>query len=483
MRYPLSVLLLAMMAIIISCSPKVTNTPVTKTTTPPPKVEQSMTDCDTWLGKPNQSEAEDSHVLYRDAIREGKMDEAFPLWQMAYNTGPAADGRRDYHFTDGAKLYADKLAKATSDAEKKQHIAKIEALYDEGAKCYPENASKYFGLLGFDQYYKYQGLVDKSTVYKTFKKSIDLRPDSAHYFTINPFTAVMIDMLLEQKISMAEGQKYAKIIMNSIAHGKSTCKNARQCEPWAIIEEYAPLRLADLEGIKGFYDCDYYRAKYMTEFEQGQSDCEVIQTVYGRLKWGGCPLDNPDFVKVKTIRDRDCAPEPIPSTAPRVGTVRQAYDALREAEYKLAIEKFQEAIKVSSKPANQAKYALLIAKIYYGHLKNYPESRKWARESIKYNPNKGAPYILIGKLYASSGPLCGPGRGWDSQIVTWPAIDKWQKAKRVDPSVAAEANKLIARYRQYMPDTSEIFQRGLKEGASFRVRCWIQENTTIRKAP
>jgi len=91
--------------------------------------------------------------------------------------------------------------------------------------------------------------------------------------------------------------------------------------------------------------------------------------------------------------------------------------------------------------------------------------------------------MLIGTLYASSGPLCGPGTGWDSQVVTWPAIDKWQKAKSVDPSVAGEANKLIARYRQYMPAKGDIFQRSLTEGASFRVRCWIQETTTIRSAP
>jgi len=447
----------------------------------PPKTVQTLTDCETWLGKPNQSSAEDAHVLYRDAIRVGKMNEAFPLWETAYRIGPAADGRRDYHFTDGAKLYADKLAKATSEFEKKGYIAKIEAIYEEGAKCYPENASKYFGLLGFDQYYKYEGLVDKSTVYNTFKKSIDMRGDSAHYFTINPFTAVMIDMLLEKKITMAEGQKYAKVIMNSIAYGKANCKNARECEPWEIIEDYAPLRLEDLEGLEGFYDCDYYRDKFMAEFEDNQSDCEIVQLTYGRLKWGGCPLDDPDFMRVRNIRDQNCAPEPVAVSEP--GPVTQAYQALREAEYRLAVEKFEEAISVSSRPDLQAKYALLIAKIYYAHLKNFSESRKWARESIGYDGTNGEPYILIGKLYASSGPLCGPGRGWDSQIVTWPAIDKWQKAKSVDSSVAAEANKLINRYRQYMPDTGEIFQRGLKEGDSFRVRCWIQENTTIRKAP
>ena len=129
-----------------------------------------------------------------------------------------------------------------------------------------------------------------------------------------------------------------------------------------------------------------------------------------------------------------------------------------------------------------AKFNLRIAKIYYGHVRDFRKAREFAYKALEYRPDWGEPYIVIGKLYASSGPLCGPGRGWDSQIVTWPAIDKFRKAKRVDPSVAAEANKWIAYYQKYMPSVEDIFQRQLNEGDSFRVGCWIQESTTIRPA-
>ena len=122
----------------------------------------------------------------------------------------------------------------------------------------------------------------------------------------------------------------------------------------------------------------------------------------------------------------------------------------------------------------------MIAKIYYGDIKNFVSARKYAREAAKLKSSWGEPYILIGKLYASSGPLCGPGHGWDSQIVTWPAIDNFQYAKKIDPSVAGEANKWINTYSQYMPNREDIFQRSIKEGSSFKVKCWINENTTVR---
>ena len=102
---------------------------------------------------------------------------------------------------------------------------------------------------------------------------------------------------------------------------------------------------------------------------------------------------------------------------------------------------------------------------------------------MKNKANWGDPLILIGKLYASSGPLCGPGTGFKSQVVCWPAIDKWNEAKRVDPNVAPEANTLIPRYAKYMPSKSDIFSRpDIKEGGTFKVKCWIQETTKIRAA-
>jgi len=45
-----------------------------------------------------------------------------------------------------------------------------------------------------------------------------------------------------------------------------------------------------------------------------------------------------------------------------------------------------------------------------------------------------------------------------------------------------EANKLINRYEKYMPSKEDLFQRSLKTGGTFKVKCWIQESTKIRPA-
>jgi hypothetical protein len=66
--------------------------------------------------------------------------------------------------------------------------------------------------------------------------------------------------------------------------------------------------------------------------------------------------------------------------------------------------------------------------------------------------------------------------------VTWAAIDKWQQAKQADPTYAEEADRLIKQYRKYMPSQEDIFMRNIKEGSTFKVPCWIQENTKVRAA-
>jgi hypothetical protein len=158
-----------------------------------------------------------------------------------------------------------------------------------------------------------------------------------------------------------------------------------------------------------------------------------------------------------------------------------ANEALQEGRYRDAISLIEKYInEETDDPDRKAKMKFRIANIYYGYLKNFPAARKAAQEASRFQPGWGDPYMLIGTLYASSGPLCGPGRGWDSQVVVWPAIDMWTKAKSIDRSVASKANELIERYSQYMPTIGDVFQRGLQDGQSYFVPCWIQETTVIR---
>ena len=54
------------------------------------------------------------------------------------------------------------------------------------------------------------------------------------------------------------------------------------------------------------------------------------------------------------------------------------------------------------------------------------------------------------------------------------------QAKRVDASVAEEANKMIAAYSTHTPAVQDLFMIGKKEGDKIHVGGLINETTTIR---
>ncbi len=476
--YVLRFSILVSLIIIYSCTPKVTEpiateTPKPKITVPP---KEGASPCTKWTDVQNTEGIKTAHVLYRDFLKQKQFTEAIPYWEKAYNAAPAADGFRDYHFLDGVKIFEHLLDNETNPAKKEEHINRIFGLYDEAAKCYQDKASLYKGLKAFKMYYKFPEKSSQKEKYNLFKEVIDADKEKTADFVINPFTALLLEQITTDGITIEEGRKYAQQIFKIVDHGTKNCKNTKECDRWELVKGYSPARLEELEGIENFYPCSYYQEKYTKEYEANPSDCETIELVYSRLKWGKCPASDALLMKLKPEIDRCFPPEVVsgPSTAGP-----SCAQLLREANYTESISCYEGKADGNPDSERAANYYLTIAKIYYAHLKKFSKARKYARKALEKKPGWGKAHLLIGKLYASSGPLCGPGTGFDSQVVTWVAIDEWNKAKR-DPETAAEASRLISKYQQYMPNKEDIFIRSIKVGDTFTVKCWINQSTKVR---
>lgn len=475
MNWISNISMLALITLIVSCSPKtkeVIEVPVeTTTVTDPNNPCRKFSD----LSPADREEAENAFVLYKDQMSFKKYEAALKIWRVAYELAPGSNGVVMSHFSDGVTIYSE-LAKATSDIElKKRYVDTIKMINAKLEECFQVDGVQ-MGRRAFDYFYNLGDLIPEEEQFETFTRAIEMNKGQMLYYTVNPFTKLLYDRVLDGKISVEDGRKYAKIISTSIEKGLKNCKG-QECEGWSTVNDYAPDRLEALEGVDGFYDCDYYSTKYYAKFKEFSDSCYVINTAYSRFLRGGCPENDPRFLEIKAAKQANCFVAPPPP-----GTLRQAYDAYSDGKYKEAVGLFEQFVDETDDNEKKAKYLFLISQIYYGDIKNFSQSRNYAYQAAKFKANWGEPYMLIGKLYASSGPLCGPGRGFDSQIVTWPAIDMFAKARSIDPSVAGEANSLIARYAKYMPSKEDIFLRNLKSGSSFYVGCWIQESTTIRTA-
>jgi len=62
-------------------------------------------------------------------------------------------------------------------------------------------------------------------------------------------------------------------------------------------------------------------------------------------------------------------------------------------------------------------------------------------------------------------------------------VDRFARARDVDANRAAQASELISLYRQQFPTGDDLFFHNITEGSSYRVGCWIQENTIVRRRP
>ena len=149
----------------------------------------------------------------------------------------------------------------------------------------------------------------------------------------------------------------------------------------------------------------------------------------------------------------------------------------KKGDLEKAIGYFDQAIELESDPMKKADNCynaavVLMSKKMYGRAKTY------AAKAISNNANCGKAYILIAQMYGAS-----PNWSDESALnkcTYFAAIDKLQRAKSVDPSVAEEADKLIRTYAAYTPKDEDLFFLGLKKGNSVTIGGWIGETTTIR---
>lgn len=465
---------------VYSCSPKITEIPqeADSLESGPNEVTKSepISPCPSFDDLPGyeRGQAETAFVLYRDYLKVGNYKEALQQWQIAYYTAPGSNGRVKYHFDDGVKIYKYLYDNTQDENLKTTYVDTIMMIFDKRKECFGDEAFVN-GLKGFNLYYYFDKHAKSADIYQLLKSNLDVKGKNADYFVINPLTKLLYEGVISGEISYDDGRKYALLIIQNIENGKATCKG-EICDAWTIIEEYALDRLESLEALEDFYDCKYYTDKYYTLFKLYPDSCDVVDLAYSRLVRAQCDPKGPELTELRNAKNTTCfvAPPPLSCAA-------QGAEHYNNGKYSKAIDSYLQCVENSSNNDTKAQYLLLVAKIFYRDLKNFPQSRRYALEAAKIKSGWGDPYMLIGNLYASSGSLCGPGRGWDSQVVTWPAIDMWTKAKNVDSRVTNEANNLINRYSQYMPKKEDVFFRTeLKMGGDYFVPCWIQENTKIR---
>ncbi|NND05728.1 MAG: hypothetical protein HKN87_05055 [Saprospiraceae bacterium] len=453
-------------------------------------IQFASAQCETWNDSPQKEEAENSHTNYRSALKMKDFELAFSEWQKAYNIAPAADGLRDFHYMDGIKIYKEQLKNITDDAMRKEIIAKILTLYDQAVQCYESTAIKLkdcddtcqkqkagqvLGRKAFDMFYEFNSPYPENLA--MFERCLELSNNDVEYIVFEPTANILVYQFQNEQIDAAKVREIHEELVEAADYG---IENNEQYK--AYFESSKARMLAKFSEIESeVFDCDYFKGKLIPMHDEKPDDPDVVKYVYNKLLQEGCPKEDPFLAKLQSTYEKYASEENAKMQAEfeakNPGVV--ASRLYKEGDFEGAISKYEEALENEEDQLKKAQYHLNIASIEFRKLKKLQSARSKALKAAQLRSDWGAPYLLIGDIYADAANSCG-GDSFGARVVILAALDKYLKARAIDESVATEANRKISIYNANRPNKDDAFMRGHKEGDVLSTGCWIGEKTKLR---
>ena len=412
-----------------------------------------------------------SSSISHEAVKAGNFKDAYKPWKVVLDNCPTL---RYYTFTDGYKILKGLLGqiKDKNSADYKKYFDELMNTHDLRIKYTPEflakgvkvsSADEALGIKAVD-YIAFAPKVDANVAYNWLRQSVDAAKGESAGATLFYFLQMSLDKL---KTDPSHKEQFIQDYLNASEYADA-----------AIAAETKEASKKAYQGIK-----DNLVALFINS---GTADCESLQNIYGpKVEANQTDLAYLkkviDIMKMMRCTDSDAYQQASfyvykiePSTEAATGC---AYQAFKKGDIEGSVKFFDEAINLETDNVKKAEKAYAAASVL-ASAKKLSQARSYAQKAISFNENYGAPYILIANLYAMS-----PNWSDESALnkcTYFAVIDKLQRAKSVDPSVAEEANKLIGRYAAHTPQAKDLFMLGYKAGDRITIGGWIGETTTIR---
>lgn len=467
---------------------------------------------------PDKQQTLESASLYTEFYKQEQAKEnvadrdytdALKNWRYVFDNAP---GLRQNTFVRGENMYKEMIEVETDAAKKEELIAVLFEIIEKRGDCWGQKGSalgrKAFYIASF-----YEGRDQE--VFDLFDEAMDVDGNTTDPDIFSPYLGLLYGKVRSKEVDKSKFdalvERATAICDYNITNGTENAAAYEAAKTKITNFEGNVLDLEELERKKNINDCASAKAFFQPKLAADPNNIDLVKEYFGFLQKVDCTKDSEYYrMIVKRADIEPDVPRSIVYTAANVKLNDKDYAAAKnylnralgmygdEPEYQGKINYTLAGIEYSEKNYTEATrlynaafnniddiekkgaIKMKLANMAY-RLDDFPTARKYAEEAMTFMPNSGDPYMLIGQLYASSGKLCGPGTGWDSQVVVWCAIDAWYKAKQIDSSVADKAQEKINKYSQYFPTKQDAFMsQGKSQGDSYFVPCWIQRSTTVR---
>ena len=418
-----------------------------------------------------QNECDADISVYREAYKQWdrKASSANPVmissWRKVFLNCPSYKERT---LTDGTVIVNNALIKGTNDpALKEKYIDTLVMVYETRIQYFPktkngDQVGNIKGRMGVDLM-SYPSRLEQA--YTALKESIDLDGNNSSNTYIDNYFQAILFMVKAQKLDESVILDEYSRLMDITEYNISKYTEAGDEK---MLNGYLSTKNTLETGVQPYANCDDLIRIYQKKYDADPDNAELLQKIASVLAARNCDKSELYLnVAVKLHRLN-----PSPESAYFIG---KRY--LADQDYNKATSYLLEATKSSDVKSAEQSYKYL-AQIMWKEGKN-EQARTYARRAIDLVKTDGEPYLIIGHIYASSSKECN-ANPLHAKAVFWAAVDKFQEAKKVDPSVATEANKWIKEYSKLFPTSEDAFFYNIFEGDTYQVECWINETTTAR---
>ncbi|MCR5454318.1 MAG: hypothetical protein K6F33_04970 [Bacteroidales bacterium] len=414
---------------------------------------------------------------FAEYAKQNAWEEAYPSWSILFKNFPKCS---QTVYSNGVNIVKKKMQKATTGKEQQIWVDTLMMVYDQRIKYFAASSKNYgeaylLGRKGVDlAKYRKEPM---EAPYNCLMKSIDLGGKDSEYAVIQTAMQSTITMYNAKKIdATVVVDKYlllSDILAQKKAEEKKKLENAKDDKAKKKAESDLATCAQVEGGVLSLFSssdaaqCEVLVNAFTGKLNENPNDIELCDKIVKVLGSKGCN----DTQLYEDAVSKVIASNPTESAC--FGFAKMLEKKGKEDE---AIENYKQAISLAETDTMKAIYNCSIAKLL--QKKNqFANARSYARQAIELNPNYGLPYIIIATMYGSN-PVGEDS--FEKSMTYWLVIDKLQKAKSVDPSIASEAQTLINRYIGSCPKKEEAFMHSVTQGKTVTIGGWIGETTTAR---
>lgn len=412
--------------------------------------------------------------LYSENLKTKNYADAYTYWKKVFADAPVS---RHSLYTDGVTILKNLIAGTKVLDERRAYADTLMLVYDQQLQ-YLDKLNLLRKTPWTDYYVKgekahnyltYYPRMDNNVAYDMLREVIEAAGDKNQYYIIGDYMKVSLAKFKADETHREQFIQDYTISAEYIASIENKVKNMATPNP-KLIEAVDKIK-GNVDGYfinSGAAECDQLEAIYAPKVEANKDNVEELTKIVGLMEKLACTESDVYFTA------SEYAHAITPSAKSAVGCANRY---LKRGDLAKSVEYYDQAIELDTVAENKADYCYKVAVILNSD-RQLSKAKGYVTRAISLNASKGAYYILLANIYAAAPQ-------WNDEPLLdkckyFVVLDRLYQAKRVDESVAEEANKMIAAYSTHTPSKEQLFMLGKKEGETIHVGGLINETTTIR---